>query len=306
MLTIRQIEIFRAVMITKTVSGAARMLGTSQPGLSRMLGHMEDKLRFRLFDRTRGRLLPTTEAQVLFQEIEQVYKGFADLDHVVQRLAKGTDRTFRVGASPSLGHSVVPPMLSRLTGNFPELTIQFDILSVEQAVEWLALQRGDYALTVFPIDHPNVLSSRIGNGRMVCAVPAGHRLTRQERITVADIQGERILSFRSETPHGQIIARMYADAGEELDVATYVRFAETAVAFVATGMGVALVDSFTAMQPHADTVRFLEFEAPGVLPVYVSRNLETARTLMGETFEEIARTIVTNLPRPALRAQAIT
>lgn len=306
MLTIRQIEIFRAVMITKTVSGAARMLGTSQPGLSRMLGHMEDKLGLRLFDRTRGRLLATAEAQVLFREIERIYKGFGDLEHVVQRLAKGTDRTFRVGASPSLGHSVVPQMLSRLTGNFPELTIQFDILSVEQAVEWLAQQRGDYALTVFPIDHPNVLSSRIGSGRMVCAVPAGHRLAGRERIGVADIRGERIQSFRAETPHGQIIARMYADAGEDLEVATYVRFAETAVAFVANGMGVALVDSFTAMQAHADTVRFLEFDAPGVLPVYVSRNLESARTLVGETFEEIARTIVTNLPRAVAASRTVT
>ncbi|WP_325230420.1 LysR family transcriptional regulator [Sphingobium sp.] len=47
MLTVRQIEMFRAVMITKTISGAARMLGTSQPGLSRMLAHMEDRLNFR-------------------------------------------------------------------------------------------------------------------------------------------------------------------------------------------------------------------------------------------------------------------
>ncbi|KMS56333.1 LysR family transcriptional regulator [Novosphingobium barchaimii LL02] len=303
MLTIRQIEIFRGVMITKTVSGAARMLGTSQPGLSRMLGHMEDKLRFRLFDRTRGRLVPTPEARVLFDEIEQIYKGFSDLEHIVQRLAKGEDRTFAVGASPSLGHSMVPQMLSRLTGNYPGLTIQFDILSVEQAVDWLALQRGDYAMTVFPIDHPNVLSSRIGSGRMVCAVPAGHPLAERERITVADIRGERIQSFRRDTPHGRIIAQMYADAGEELEVATYVRFAETAVAFVANGMGIALVDSFTAMQAHADTVRFLEFETPGVLPVYVSRNLDTARTLVGETFEEIARNILLNLPRaPALSA----
>lgn len=297
MLTIRQIEIFRAVMITKTVSGAARMLGTSQPGLSRMLGHMEDKLHFRLFDRTRGRLVPTTEARALFEEIEQIYKGFSDLEHVVRRLAKGEDRTFRVGASPSLGHSVVPQMLSRLTTNYPGLTIQFDILSVEQADDWLALQRGDYALTVFPIDHPNVLSSRIGNGRMVCAVPTGHRLADRERITVADLKGERIQSFREDTPHGRIIARMYADADEELEVSTYIRFAETAVAFVAQGMGVALVDSFTAMQPHADTVRFLEFESPGLLPVYVSRNLDVARTLVGETFEEIARNILMNLPR---------
>lgn len=315
-LTIRQIEIFHAVMITKTVSGAARMLGTSQPGLSRMIGHMEDKLRFRLFDRTRGRLLPTPEAQALFREVGPLFKGFGDLEHVVQRLAKGADRTFRVGASPSLGHSVVPRMLSRLTGNYPDVTIQFDVLSVEQAVDWLALQRGDYALTVFPIDHPNVLSSRIGSGRMVCAVPAGHHLAERNqaernqdgagRITLADIKGERIQSFRKDTPHGQIIARMYEEAGEELDVATYVRFAETAVAFVANGMGVALVDSFTAMQAHAETVRFLEFEQPSTLPVYISRNLETARTLVGETFEEIARNILVSLPRPAAQSLRIT
>lgn len=298
MLTLRQIEIFRAIMIAKTVSAAAQMLGTSQPGLSRMLGHMEDKLRFRLFDRTRGRLVPTHEARALFDEIEHVYKGFEDLNHVIKRLAKGEDRTFRVGASPSLGHSVVPQMLARLTANYPGLTIQFDILSVEQAADYLALQRGDYALTAFPLDHPNILSSRIGAGRMVCAVPSSHLLADRDRISVADIAGEQLQSFRPDTPHGRIIADMFARAGQELEVATYIRFAETAVAFVANGMGVALVDSFTAMQAHAETVRFLEFEEPGVLPVYMNRNLESPRAIIGETFEEISRSVLLALPRP--------
>jgi len=297
MLTIRQIEMFRAVMITTTVSAAAKLLGTSQPGLSRMLAHMEDRLKFRLFDRTRGRLIPTQEARALFEEIEHVYKGFSDLDHVVQRLAKGHDATFRLGASPSLGHSIVPQMLARLTANYPGLTLQFDILSVEQSIDYLALQRGDYALTVFPVDHPNILSSRIGAGRMLCAVPADHALADRQRIGVADIAGERILAFRPDTPHGRIIAQMFGDAGVDLEVATYVRFAETAVAFVAHGMGIALVDSFTAMQAHAESVRFLEFDQPGLLPVYVSRNVEAARAIIGETFEEIARNILINLPR---------
>ena len=298
MLTLRQIEIFRAIMIAKTVSAAAQMLGTSQPGLSRMLGHMEDKLHFRLFDRTRGRLVPTQEARILFDEIEHIYKGFEDLNHVIKRLAKGEDRTFRVGASPSLGHSVVPKMLARLTANYPGLTIQFDILSVEQASDYLALQRGDYALTVFPIDHPNILSSRIGVGRMVCAVPASHPLADRDRISVADIADERLQSFRPDTPHGRIIADMFAKAGQPLEVDTYIRFAETAVAFVANGMGVALVDSFTAMQAHAETVRFLEFDEPGTLPVYINRNLESPRAIIGETFEEIARSVLLALPRP--------
>lgn len=299
MLTLRQIEIFRAVMITKTVSAAARMLGTSQPGLSRMLGHMEDKLHFRLFDRTRGRLVPTQEAQILFGEIERIYKGIDDLTHVIQRLAKGEDKTFRVGASPSLGHSILPQMLARLTAAYPGLTIQFDILSVEQAADYLALQRGEYALTVFPIDHPNILSSRIGFGRMVCAVPSSHALAGRDRISVSDLAGEQLQSFRPDTPHGRTIAEMFARAGSEPEVATYIRFAETAVAFVANGMGIALVDSFTAMQPHADTVRFLEFEDPGLLPVYINRNLESPRAIIGETFEEIARNTLISLPRPA-------
>jgi DNA-binding transcriptional LysR family regulator len=299
-LSLRQIEIFRAVMITKTVSGAAQMLGASQPGLSRMLRHIEDRLRFRLFDRTRGRLVPTQEAHTLFAEIEHVYKGFEDLDHIVKRLAKGEDRLFRVGASPSLGHSVVPRMLARLTSNYPGLNIQFDILSVEQVADYLALQRGEYALTVYPVEHPNILSSRIGAGRMVCAVPAGHRLAGEGRIGIADILEERIISFRRDTPHGQVIARMFEQAGLELDVATFVRFAETAVAFVANGMGVALVDSFTALHAHADTVRFVEFDDPGSIPVYINRNLEAPRAIIGETFEEIARSVLMALPRTNL------
>lgn len=170
--------------------------------------------------------------------------------------------TFRVGASPSLGHSILPQMLARLSANYPGLTIQFDILSVGQAIDYLALQRGEYALTVFPIDHPNILSSRIGAGRMVCTVPSQHPLADRDRIGVADLAAAQLQSFRPDTPHDRIIADMFARAGQEPDVSTYIRFAETAVAFAANGMGVALVNSFTAMQSHADTVRFLEFEDP--------------------------------------------
>jgi DNA-binding transcriptional LysR family regulator len=235
---------------------------------------------------------------VLFEEIEHVYKGFEDLNHIIRRLAKGEDRTFRVGASPSLGHSIVPQMLARLTANYPGLTIQFDILSVEQSADYLALQRGEYALTVFPIDHPNIYSSRIGAGRMVCAVPASHPLATRKQISIADISGEQLQSFRPDTPHGRIIAEMFAKADQELEVATYIRFAETAVAFVANGMGIALVDSFTAMQAHAETVCFLEFDDPGTLPVYINRNLESPRAIIGETFEEIARSVLLGLPRP--------
>ncbi len=69
-LNLRQIEVFRAIMITGSISGAARLLSVSQPAISRLLAYTEDRLALRLFERVRGRVQPTPEARRLFQEVD--------------------------------------------------------------------------------------------------------------------------------------------------------------------------------------------------------------------------------------------
>ena len=44
MLTLRQIEVIRAIMVTGTVGGAARLLHVSAPGVSRTMKHAEGVL----------------------------------------------------------------------------------------------------------------------------------------------------------------------------------------------------------------------------------------------------------------------
>lgn len=290
MLTLRQIEIFRAVMVTHSVSGAARLLGGSQPGISRAIGHMQDRIGLRLFDRVRGRLVPTPEAQALFDETQRLHRAIEGFDHVVARLATGTHQPLRIGASPALGHSVVPPMLAALIAALPGVTLRFDILSVEQVIDYLELQRGDLALTVFPLDHPSIESQRIGAGRMLCALPAGHRLAAAATITIADLADERLIGFGTDTPHGRIVATLHARAGRALTPAITVRFAETAVRFVAAGLGLAIVDAFTARQPHGTDVRFVPLADPDTLPVFLNRNPGTPRSVAAARFEAIAIT----------------
>jgi DNA-binding transcriptional LysR family regulator len=57
-MNLRQIEVFRAVMLAGSVTDAARSLHVSQPGISRMLSHIELQLGLRLFERHKGRLRP--------------------------------------------------------------------------------------------------------------------------------------------------------------------------------------------------------------------------------------------------------
>ena len=52
----RQIEAFRAIMLTGTTARAAQYMHTSQPAVSRLLAQLEASLQMRLFERERSRL----------------------------------------------------------------------------------------------------------------------------------------------------------------------------------------------------------------------------------------------------------
>jgi DNA-binding transcriptional LysR family regulator len=68
-MNLRHIEIFHAVYVNGSVSGAARALNVSQPSVSKTLRHAESLLGFPLFERTAGRLVPTEDAHILFAEV---------------------------------------------------------------------------------------------------------------------------------------------------------------------------------------------------------------------------------------------
>ncbi len=303
MLNLRQIEVFRAVMIAKTVTGAAQLLHVSQPGLSRMLRHTEDRLGIRLFDRVAGRLMPTREAETLFREIQPIYGYVEGLGQVAQRLSQGYDSVFRLGSSPSLAVHVVPAVLRLLKERYPKLNLRFDVLGVGEIPDYLVMQQGEYALTVFPVSHPNVTSRQIGAGRFVCVVPREHPLARQKTVAIRDLIDQALISFGADTPHGRVVADLFMRADVELKVATCVRFAETACAFVREGLGVALVDEFTARGIDAAYLKAVPLAASGSLPLFLNRAQYAARSAVSDAFEGLLLNSVSQeFPVPGVAA----
>ncbi|VAW03784.1 hypothetical protein MNBD_ALPHA05-208 [hydrothermal vent metagenome] len=285
MMNFRQIEVFRAVMITKTVSGASRLLNVSQPGLSRMLKYTEDKLGFALFDRVSGRLVPTYEANELFEEIEAIYKKIEDLELHVKRIERGEDTVFRIGSQPSVGRYIVPRTLGAMKKKFENLIIQFDILSVDQVTEYLLKEEGEYTVSVFPAEHPNIISEKISEAPLVCVLPPDHPLCVKKTLKITDIADESLISFRSHTPHGALISAMFQEAKVERIVSAYSRFAETACTFVRYGLGVAIVDGFTVMGDTAAGLEIRSITPMRMMPLYVNRNKFASRSLFAESFE---------------------
>ena len=107
-MNLRQIEVFRAVMQAGSVTAAAERLHVSQPGVSRLLAHLELQLGVTLFARRKGRLHATAEAETLYAQVERVYGGVRDIDDCARGLKQGQGLVLRVLCSPSLGLALVP------------------------------------------------------------------------------------------------------------------------------------------------------------------------------------------------------
>jgi DNA-binding transcriptional LysR family regulator len=245
-LGLKQIEYFRAVMEAGTVSAAATLLSVSQPNVSRMIKYMEMRLGVALFERHKGRLHPTPEAAELFKEVQSLHLHLESLQEAARRIAAGETGRLRIGSSPSLGRFVIPRLVAKLRHELPALALKLDILSVAQVVEFVVFNEGDCACTIFPIEHPLIASEEFARGRLVCAVPPGHRLAaRAMPLAARELAAEPLIGFPSHTPHGRVVEEFFTQAGVTPKFSTLVRFAETACALAEQDNGIALVDEFT-------------------------------------------------------------
>lgn len=286
-LSLKQIEYFRAVVETGSISGAAALLNVSQPNVSRIVKHTESRLGMLLFQRTKGRLQPTPEALELFREVQLLHARLELLQDAVQRIAMGENRRFVVGASPSLGRSVVPSLLAPLRASYPALTVKLDILSVSQVVEYVAFGEGECACTLFPIEHPQLVSDVHASGRLVCVVPAGHPLESRAALDARDLAAEELIGFESATPHGRIVEAFFARAAVQPRFHTIVRFAESACALAEYGNGLALVDEFTIAGNAFPALRAIPVEAGRPFRIHLHRSARRPLSVVGERFRQL-------------------
>src|SRR5471032_22739 len=186
---LRQMEVFRAVMLTGSINAAAKMLYVSQPAVSKLVSHTETTLGLRLFERTKGRLIPTAEAQALFREVEQVYQAALSVDEFARALALGPESLLRVSCSPSLATSIVAPAIVELKRQLPGLSVDWHTtLMADMPMEVLS-KAVDVAITSMPIEHEHLDVVPFMRGRMVCVVPSGHRLAAPRPVSLAQLIG---------------------------------------------------------------------------------------------------------------------
>jgi DNA-binding transcriptional LysR family regulator len=110
------LEIFHAVLEQRSFSGAARVLGISQPTVSRHIDSLEQSLGRELFTRTSGGLEPSTVALDLGQYAMQMSEGMFG----IRRVLDGKEEAPQGIVTISLPHGIGGIPLARAFDGFHE------------------------------------------------------------------------------------------------------------------------------------------------------------------------------------------
>lgn len=265
----RQIEIFRTIMATHSLTAAARHLGVSQPSLSIAIKRLEDQLGIALFARISGRLVPTQEAELIFAEVERVHQQSEMLSDVIYSIVRGDASVFRFGSTPSLGMRLVPKALKRLQLEGAAGTYYSDSLSQRDVRDYLLFGQGACVATIAEVNDPVIETAKIASAGLVCVVPNDHALAGYKSVTPLALAGEPLISFETTTTHGLLIDETFRRWGVSRNTAVYVHFVEAALSFVTERVGITILDAFSAIDCEVNGLVAIPIENSVSVSAYV-------------------------------------
>jgi len=245
-MNLRHIEIFHAVYVNGSVSAAARALNVSQPSVSKMLRHAESLLGFQLFQRTNGGLVATDDAHSLFTEVREIQDRVVALREAGRNLKRGASGTLRISALPSLALDALPTAVSRFLRTHENVKFDLQTVHHDDLLRKLYERETDVAIA-YQVPPTAPLGHRwLGEGELVVLYREQDMPDAPPEFELERLRGKRFISLAASGPIGQLFTQELQRLDVELDEVVSARTFYIATALVRQGVGITVVDSFTA------------------------------------------------------------
>ena len=245
-MNLRHIEIFHAVYVNGSVSAAARALNVSQPSVSKTLRHAESLLGFQLFQRANGRLVPTQDAHLLFADVSEIQDRVYALRQAGRNLKRGGAGMLRVSALPSLALHAIPTAVAQFRRAHNDVKFDLQTVHHDDLVRKLYERETDLAIAYEVPPAAPVGYRLLGAGELVVLYREEDMPKAPPEIELDSLRGQRFISLAASGPIGQLFTQELQRLALELDEVVSARTFYIASALVREGVGVTVVDNFTA------------------------------------------------------------
>lgn len=246
-ISIRQIEIFRSIMQSGSVTGAARLLFTSQPTVSRELARLEHICGLRLFDREGGRLLPTAQALMLIEEVERCYVGMERIERYAQSIRNFEHGRLTLTCLPLFSQTLLPRVCRQFYQSHTGISVSIVAQESPFLEESLVTQQYDLGLTEVEQVPRGTRGELLFSADLVCVLSPGHPLATKSALALEDFHGIDFINLASLDIYRQTLDEHFRQAQVNRRTVIETGNAASVCAMVRQGLGVAIINPLTAL-----------------------------------------------------------
>lgn len=253
----KQVESFRAVVLTGSMTMAAQQLHTSQSNVSRSISKLESEVGFKLFDRHGGRSTLTRAGDAFFRDVKRAFTSLETLESSARAIKTAGAGTLKVAAAASLSVGILPAAVNLFRQHYPLVGIVLDTSESSTIAGWVAHQQCDLGFVSYVLDKPGVTAELIDSSDAVCVVHSEHALANRSCVGPEDLKGEHFISLPAGNVSRVLIDGAFADVPRTMLLET--PFAATICCLVRERLGVSVINPIFAKSLRLPGIMFVPF-----------------------------------------------
>lgn len=240
-----QFQYLEAALRTRSFRQAAKELGVSQPTITNQVQRLEEDLGVLLVMRASHGVSPTYAAERILPHAVVAIRAEHALRQEVSAIDSLKIGHVRVASVATGSQTVLPEVVRRMHVEHPNIRFEATEGGSDMVRQGVVNGNFDVGLvTRLGLEEEDVEQLHfIGllHGRLVLAVPEGHRLADKESLDVTDLDGEPLIFYKE----GSILRRAFEKLldGIEANVVYSTDGAETTQRMVRAGVGIAIANT---------------------------------------------------------------
>ena len=244
----RRLQIFHAVATLKSFTRAGQRLHMTQPAVTFQIRQLEKHFNTRLFDREHNRIELTEAGRRLEEYAKRILALYAEMDGSLRELTDDIAGTLMLGASMTIAEYDLPRLLVRFKQQFPAVIVKLLMSNTDGIVQMVVENRIDLGLVEGPVHNRSLAVRRYDIDKLVVALPPGHPLAGERRISFAALCGVPLILREEGSGTREVFLDHARDAGlglDDFDVVMELGSPEAIKGAVGAGLGISVISIAT-------------------------------------------------------------
>ncbi|MEX8497283.1 MAG: CysB family HTH-type transcriptional regulator [Leptothrix ochracea] len=240
----------------------ARVLHTSQPGISKAILELEEELGIDIFTRHGKRLTRITEPghQVL-NSIEIIMRELNNLKRIGEEFSQQEVGTLSVAATHTQARYVLPEPIAALRRQCPRVTVSLHQGTPQQVARMLLADEAEIGIATEALDQfEDLVTMPCYEWQHVAVFPSDHPLAKVERLSLEQLAAEPLVTYHPSFTGRTRIDTAFVQRGLHPQIALEAIDSDVIKTYVRMGMGVGIL---AEMAVRDDPAFASSFDAKG-------------------------------------------